>query len=142
MRISRTKSPRISSRAPLLERLVDAEREAEVDRAGEVLLGAVEAVQRGELLGPQHAERLEDLGADLVLPAVAARRRRERGAIALAAIEHHQQPVVLIVGMRGRHHEDAGVAQVTQREAKRDVPLRFRRAGRPASARAARRAPS
>ena len=70
----------ISSRAPLLERLVDAERVAEIDGAREVLLRAVEAMQRRELLRPQHAERLENLGADLVLPAVAARRRRERRA--------------------------------------------------------------
>ena len=65
--------------APLLERFLDAEREAEVDGAREVLLGAVEPVHRRELLGPQHAERLEELGADLVLAAVAARRGRERG---------------------------------------------------------------
>ena len=109
--------------APLLERLLDAEREAEVDRAREVLLGAVEAVQRRQFLGAQHAERLEDLRADFVLAAVAARRRRERRAVALAAIQHHQQPVVLVVGMRGRHHEDAGVAEVSQRQAERDVSL-------------------
>ena len=109
--------------APLLERLVDAERVAEVDRAREVLLGAVEAVQRGELAGAQHAERLEDLRADLVLAAVAARRGRQRRAIALAAVQHHQQPVVLVVGVRGGVHEDAGVAEVPQHQAERDVPL-------------------
>ena len=113
----------ISSRAPLLERLVDVDRVAEVDRAREVLLGAVEPMQRGQLLGPQHAERLEQLRADLVLSAVAARRRRERRAIALPAIEHHEQPVVLVVGMRGGHHVDAGVGQVAQRQAERDVAL-------------------
>ena len=113
----------ISSRAPFLERLFDAEREAEVDRAREVLLGAVEAMERGELLGPQHAERLENLRADFVLPAVAAGRRRERRAIALSAIQHHEQPVVLVVGMRGGYHEDAGVAKMPQRQTERDVPL-------------------
>ena len=57
--------------APLLERLVDAERVAEVDGAAEHLLGAVEAVRGAQLLAAQHAKRLEQLGADLVLPAVA-----------------------------------------------------------------------
>ena len=99
---------------PLLERLLDAEREAEIDGAREVLLGRIEAMQRRQFLRPQHAERLEDLGADLVLAAVAARRRDERRPVALAAVEHHQQPVVLVVGMRRRHHEDAGVAEMTQ----------------------------
>src|SRR6202030_288302 len=38
---------------PFFVRLFDAERVPEVDRAGEVLLGPVEAVERGELLGTQ-----------------------------------------------------------------------------------------
>src|SRR5439155_5046645 len=70
--------------APFLESLLDAERESKVDRAGEILLGAVEAVQRLELLGSQDAERLENLRTDLVLSAVATRRRRVRCSIALA----------------------------------------------------------
>ena len=111
--------------SPLLERLVDAERVAEIDRAREVLLGAVEAVQRRELAGAQHAERLENLRADLVLAAVAARRRRQRRAVSLSAIQHHQQPVVLVVGMRRGVHEDAGVGEMPQRESERDVPLLF-----------------
>ena len=93
---------------PFLDRLFDAEREAEVDRAGEVLLGAVEPVDGQQLLGAQHAERLEDLRADLVLPAVAARRGHERGPHAAAVAHHRQQRVVLVVGMRGRLHEGAG----------------------------------
>ena len=80
-------------------------------------------MERGELLGPQHPERLENLGADLVLPAVAAGRCRERGPIPLSAVQLHEQPVVLVVWMRGGHHEDAGVAKVPQRQAERDVPL-------------------
>ena len=97
--------------SPLLERLIDRERVSEVDSAREVLLGAVEAVQRGQLLGPQHPQRLEDLRTDLVLPAVAPRRRREGGAEAQTAVQHHQQAVVLIVGMSGGVHEDAGVGR-------------------------------
>ena len=109
--------------APLLECLVDGERKAEVHRAGEILLRAVEAVQRRELLGPQHAERLEDLRADLVLAAVAPGGRRQRGAKSQPAVQHHQQAVVLVVGMSGRVHEDAGVAEVPERQAQRDVAL-------------------
>src|SRR2546427_4607658 len=85
----------------LFRSLIEAERIAEVDRAREVLLRAVEPMQRRELLGPQHAERFENLRADFVLPAVAARRGREHCTVALAAVQHHEQPVVLIVGMRG-----------------------------------------
>src|SRR5262249_18512958 len=46
---------------PLLERFLDAEGESEVDGAREVLLGAVEAMDRCELLGSQHPERFENL---------------------------------------------------------------------------------
>src|SRR2546425_2587 len=111
--------------APLLERFFDAERVAEIDRAREVLVRAVEPVQRRQLLRSQHAERLEDFRSDFVLAAVAARRRRERGAIALTAIEHDQQPIVLVVGMRRRVHEDADVRQMPQSEPERDVALLF-----------------
>ena len=109
--------------APLLERLFDAEREAEVDGAGEVLLRAVEAVERGELLGPQHAERLEDLRADLVLAAVAAGRRRQRGAIALPAVQHHQQAVVLVVGMGGGLMKMPVLPRCRSARPERDVAL-------------------
>src|SRR5262249_26828406 len=54
--------------SPLFERLVYAEREAEVDRPSEVLLRTVESMDGTELFGPQHSERLEDLRTDLVLP--------------------------------------------------------------------------
>ena len=105
--------------APLLERLFDAEREAEVDRAREVLLGAVELVRRQQLLGAQHRQRLEQLGADLVLPALAARRRDERRAEALAVREVRQHRVVLVVRMRRRHHEVADGVELAQRELER-----------------------
>ena len=106
--------------SPFLERLFDAERVAEVDRAREVLLGRVEAMHRRELFGAQHRERIEQLRADLVLAAVAARRRRQNGAHALPAIQLHVQRVVLVVGMGRRLHEDAGVAQLAQRQPERD----------------------
>jgi hypothetical protein len=78
------------------------------------------------VLRPQHAQRLEQFGANLVLAAVAATGRRgQRRAVPLTSVEHHQQAVVLVVGMRRGHHVDAGVGQVTQREPERDVPLLF-----------------
>src|SRR5215468_8186873 len=72
--------------APLLEGLIDAEREAEVDRPRKVLFRTIEAVQRQELFRPQHTERLENLRSDLVLSAVAPRRRDERRPESLTAI--------------------------------------------------------
>jgi hypothetical protein len=107
--------------APLLERLFEAEREPEVHRAREVLFGAVESVQRLELFRSQHAKCLENLWADFVLPAIAARRRRQCRAIPLAAVHHHQQPVVLIVWMRRGLHQDAGVGEMPQREPERHM---------------------
>ena len=82
-------------------------------------------MQSGQLLRPQHAQCFEDLGADLVLAAVAARRRRERRPEALSPIEHHQQPVVLVVGVGRGFHHDAGVGEVAQRETERRMPLQF-----------------
>ena len=101
---------------PFLDRFFDAEREPEVDRPREELLRAVEAVHGEELLGPQDAERLKQLGADLVLAAVAARRGHEHRAHTLAEAQHRQQRVVLIVGMRGRLHERADRGQLPQHQ--------------------------
>ena len=105
--------------APLLERLLDAERKAEVDRAREVLLGAVEAVGRQQLLGAQHRQRLEQLRADLVLPAFAAGRRHQRRPHPLAVRVIGQHRVVLVVGMRRRHHEVADRVELAQRQLER-----------------------
>ncbi len=104
---------------PLLDRLLEAERVAEVDRAREVLLRAVEPVNGEQLLGAQHAERLEDLRPDLVLAAVAARRGHEHRPHALAVAHHREKRVVLVVGMRGRFHERPDRAQLAQHEAER-----------------------
>ena len=91
---------------PLREGLLDAEREAELVGAREVLLDSVVAVDREELLGAHHPEGLAELGADRVLPAFAAGQGQKRGAVAEAAGESHQHPVVLVVGMGG-HVEHA-----------------------------------
>ena len=111
---------------PLLQRFLRAEREAEVHGAREVLLGAVPAVRREQLLGAQHADRVEQLRADLVLAAVAARGRHQRDAHPLPARVERQHRVVLVVGMRRRVHEGADGRQLAQRQAETDLPLRVR----------------
>ena len=100
--------------APLLERLVDAERVAEVDGAAEHLLGAVEPVRRAQLLAAQHAQRLEQLGADLVLAAVASGGRGQNHAQPLPVALPGQQRVVLVVGMRGDVHHRAGDGELAE----------------------------
>ena len=100
--------------APPLEGLLDAEGVAEVDGAGEVLLGAVQPVGGVQLLGPQHRQGVEQLGADFVLPSVAARRREQHGAVALPPGQLRQQRVVLVVGMGHDRHEGAGAVELAQ----------------------------
>ena len=113
-----------------LERLIDAERVAEVDGAREHLLGAVEAVCRAQLLGTQDAERFEQLGADLVLPAVAARGGREDHAQALSLTLLRQQRVVLVVGVRGDVHHRSGGSELAEDQLQSDQsPLVGDRAG-------------
>ncbi len=87
--------------SPLLERLLLAERVSEVDRAREVLLRAVETVGGQQFLGAEHTQRIEELRADLVLTAVAARRRDERHPCADVARIERQRRIVLVVGVRG-----------------------------------------
>ena len=106
--------------APLREGLLDAEREAELVRAAEVLLDRVVAVQRHQLGRAQDAERVEQLRADRVLPALAARDREERRAHAEPAREAHEDAVVLVVGMRGHVEHAAGRAE---RRSARPRPL-------------------
>ncbi len=105
--------------APLLERLLDAERVAEVDGAGEVLLRPVELVRAQQLLGPQHRQRFEQLRSDLVLTAFAAGGGDERRAIPHAVAVVRQQPVVLVVGVRRRHHQVADGVELAQHQFER-----------------------
>ena len=88
------------------ERLGGVLREAEVDGAGEELPAAVEAAGGEELLGADHAQLLEKLGADDVLTAVAPRERQIGRAVAAAAGEVGDELGVLVVGVRG-HVQDA-----------------------------------
>ncbi len=107
--------------APLLERLLDAERVAEVDGAGEVLLRPVELVGAQQLLGSQHRQRFEQLRSDLVLTAFAARGGDERRAIPHAVAVVRQHPVVLVVGMRRRHHQIADGVELAQHQFERGL---------------------
>ena len=69
-----------------------------------------------QFLGAEDAERVEELGADLVLTAVAARRRHERHARADVARVERQRRVVLVVGMRGHVDDRADGRELPQGE--------------------------
>ena len=107
--------------APTLERLLDAERVAEIDRPREELLGAVEAVSREQFLRPERRQGIEELRADLVLTAVPSRRRRQHGPNTEAAAHHREQRIALVVRMRRRHHERAGCGQSAEGQAQADA---------------------
>ncbi len=109
--------------APLLVDLVRVERVAVVDRAGEPLLCAVEAVRRQELRRPEHSHVAKQLGPDFVLAPFAARRLHVDGPQALAEREQRVELVVLVVGMSGRLEERARHAEAAQGDAERDVPV-------------------
>jgi hypothetical protein len=82
-------------------------------------------VNREELLGPKHAQSLEDLGANLVLPTIAARGAHERRPHPAAVTHHRQQRVVLVVWMRGRFHERAGRGELAQHQPQCSVIREF-----------------
>jgi hypothetical protein len=107
--------------APLADHFLRVERVAVVDGAREVLLGAVEAVRRQQLGRAQHAHVPEQLGADFVLPAVAAIVLQVDRTQAHAQPEHGEQRVGLIVGVRRALHEGPGDAQLAKRQAQPDV---------------------
>ena len=120
---------------PLVERLFAAERVAEVDGAGEELLGPVQAVRGQRFFGPQHGQGVEQLGADLVLPAFAAGGGDEGGAHPLAVAQQRQQPVDLVVGMRGDRRERPDVVELAQHQSELGAAVdrlrRLRLRGRP-----------
>jgi hypothetical protein len=89
------------------ERLLGALAEAEVEGAREVLAPAVEPARGEQLLGAHGAERLAELVADEVLPAVAAGEREVRRLDVAPAGEPGDEPRVLVVGVRA-DDEDAG----------------------------------
>jgi len=66
--------------SPDLERLLRPFGEAEVEGPGEILLGSVDPPRREELLGAENPEERALLGADEILPSVAARHGQIGGA--------------------------------------------------------------
>ena len=67
-----------------------------------------------QFLGAEDAEGVEQLRADLVLSAVAARRRHQRHPHPEAARVPRQHCIVLVVGMRGRLHQGADGVQLAE----------------------------
>ena len=106
VRMTRTISATTCVPVPDPQGLGGALREAEVDGAGEELPAAVEPAGGEQLLGPDHPQLFEELGADHVLPAVAPREREIGRAVVAAAREVGDQLGVLVVGMGG-HVEHA-----------------------------------
>ena len=102
--------------APLLERFLLAERVAEVHGACEVLLGAVEAMRGEQFFGAEDAQGVKELGADLVLAAVAAGGRHERHSRADVARVEGQRRIVLVVGVRGHVNDRANGRELSQGE--------------------------
>ena len=111
---------------PLLERFFDAERVPEINGAREILIRAVKPVRGEQFLRAQHRQRHEQLGANLVLPALTVGRRDERRAIALPMREVGQHSVVLVIRMRGRHHEVADGVELAQLQLERGLTAQLR----------------
>ena len=103
--------------APLRERLFDAERIAELVGAAEILLDRVVPVKGQELACAQHAERVEQLRADGVLPAFTPRHREQGRVQAEAAGEAHQDAVVLVVRVGGDVEHPTARPDAPEREA-------------------------
>ena len=114
VRITRTMSDTTAVPIPDPERLGGVLREAEVDGAGEELPAAVEAAGGEELLGADHAQFLEDFGADHVLAAVAPREREVGRAVAAAAGEVGDELGVLVVGVGGHIEHAPQLAEPSQ----------------------------
>src|SRR3954464_15474312 len=82
-------------------------------------------MDREQLFGPQHSERLKDLRADLILSAVAASRRYQRRPHPPAVAHDREQRVVLVVGVRVGLHERSGGGEFPEEQAERDVARQF-----------------
>ena len=108
--------------APLANHFLRVERIAVVDGAREILFGAIDAVRGEQFRGAQHAHVVEQLGADFVLPALAAVVLQVDGPQSHAVAEPCEHGIGLVVGMRGSLHEGAGHREFAQRQTERNVP--------------------
>jgi hypothetical protein len=112
--------------SPLFQRLFDAERVAEINRAQEVLFRTVVAMRGEQFLGAEHSERFEKLRTNLVLSALTVCRRDERRAVPLAVGVVRQHRVVLVVGMCRGHHEVADGVELAQHQFERGLSAKLR----------------
>ena len=105
--------------APLLERLFDAERVAEVDRAREVLLGAVERCAPSSSSVRSTASASNSSGPISFCPPSprVAVTSDVRKPLPCAVVRQHR--VVLVVGMRRRHHQVADGVELAQHQLER-----------------------
>ena len=78
-------------------------------------------MRRQQLGRAEDAHVPEELGADLVLPALAPVVLDVDRTQAPAMREHREERVRFVIGMRGRLHERAGHVQLADREAERHV---------------------
>ena len=83
---------------PLVQRFLEPLRVAVVGGRGEILLvDAVVLIGQQQLLGPDETEAIEELGADGVVPALAAVQRHERDPNPVPPAQHRQDAAVLVV---------------------------------------------
>ena len=119
--MTRTMSPSTSRSPHEAGGLLEGLREAVVERPREELLAAVERAGLQQLLGPDDAERLEQLRADHVLAAFAPVERQVRHARVVAPRHPRHERRVLVVGMappcagRSRSSSVPGSAAARQR---------------------------
>ncbi len=77
---------------------------------------AVDAPRGEQFLGADDSQFVALLGADQVLAALAASERQVSGTHVPSARQIRQQRGVLVVGMRGDHHDAAEVVQLVQHQ--------------------------
>jgi hypothetical protein len=88
---------------------------AEIDDAGEILIGAVILVCREQFLGAVQTERLPSVGVHQVLACLASIEREQSSASTLAAGFVREHAPILIVGMSHDHDEAGAGVKLEQR---------------------------
>ena len=96
---------------PMLPGLVNGLGEAEIVGAGEVLASAIEPARRQQLLGPDQAQRLAQLGADQVLAALAPVQREVRGFGSSPPHQDGEQLGILVIRMGSDHQHPLVVTE-------------------------------
>src|SRR3954462_601832 len=107
--------------APLVDRLFNAEREPEINRAREILLRPIEPMDRQQFFGPQDTKCLKELRPNFVLSTIAARRRDQRRPHPPPVAHHREERIVFIVWMRRGLHERPGRGELSKLQPQRDI---------------------